>query len=57
MDNRVTHAKLLHLFHGYLRNFEKATFLERQHCDFNKQLCVYSDTDNIDNVKKLLVQF
>ena len=53
MDNRVTHEKLLQLFHGYLRNFEKAAFLERQHCDFNKKLRVYSNTDNIDSVKKI----
>ena len=53
MDNRVTHEKLLQLFHGYLRSFEKAAFLEKQHCDFNKKLCIYSDTDNIDSVKKI----
>ena len=52
MGNRVTDAKLLHLFHGYLRNFEKAAFLERQHYDFNEKLCAYSYTDNIDSVKK-----
>ena len=41
MDNRVTHEKLLKLFHGYLRSFEKAAFLEKQHWDFNKQLYLY----------------
>ena len=51
MDNRVTHEKLLQLFHGYLRSIEKAAFLERQHWDFNKTLCAYSDTDNIDSKK------
>ena len=57
MDNRVTHEKLLQLFHGYLRSFEKAAFLEKQYCDFNKKLCIDSDTDNIDSVEKLLIHF